>query len=139
MRPRQPTVYDLNALGVHFYAVGAYDLAIVQLEEAARLAPEIACIRFNLGGAYYSTERTADAEREFWQALDLDPGYMRAHWFRGLCLEKLNRLDEALEEFQWVLRHSAGTREARSAREEIQAIAVALGTAEGTSAQGRVP
>ena len=139
MRPRQPTVYDLNALGVHFYAVGAYDLAIVQLEEAARLAPEVACIHFNLGGAYYGKERTAEAEREFRQTLEIEPGHARAHWFRGLCLEKLDRMDEALEEFQWVLGHSAGTREARSAREEIQAIYLLRGTSSEMRTEGTGP
>ncbi len=139
MRPRQPTVYDLNALGVHFYAVGAYDLAIVQLEEAARLAPEVACIHFNLGGAYYGKERTADAEREFRQTLEIEPGHVRAHWFRGLCLEKLDRLHEALAEFGWVLSHAPGTREARSAREEIQAIHLLRGASGGMRTEGTGP
>ena len=122
MAQRRPTVHDWNKLGVHFYSVGAYDLAIAQLEQAARLAPEIASVHFNLGGAYYGKGCVADAEREFRLALELDSGHVRAHWFLGLCLEKLERLDEALAEFQWVVRHSIGTREARSAREEIQAI-----------------
>jgi hypothetical protein len=34
----------------------------------------------------------------------------------------MERVGEALHEFEWVLGHSAGTREARSALEEIQAI-----------------
>ena len=64
---------------------------------------------------------------------------MRAHWFRGLCLEKLDRMDEALEEFQWVLGHSAGTREARSAREEIQAIYFLRGTGTEMRTEGTGP
>src|SRR3989304_975577 len=40
MRPRRPTVHDHNSLGVHFYSVGAYDLAIAELETAVALAPE---------------------------------------------------------------------------------------------------
>lgn len=127
MAQRRPTVHDWNKLGVHFYSVGAYDLAIAQLEKAVRLAPEIASIHFNLGGAYYGKGRMADAERKFCEALGLDPGHARAHWFRGLCLEKLGRLGEALEEFDWVRRHSPGTREARSAQEEIEAIDSLLG------------
>jgi len=122
MRPKRPTVYDLNVLGVQFYRSEAYDLAIVQLEQAVRLAPGLPAVRFNLGGAYYGKDRVADAEREFRTALELDPNHVRAHWFRGLCLERLGRLAEAVEEFEWVLSHSTGTREARSAREEIVAI-----------------
>jgi lipoprotein NlpI len=122
MRSKRPTVNDLNLLGVHFYSVGAYELAIVQLEQAVTLAPEVAGIHFNLGGAYYGKGRIAEAEGEFRQTLALDPQHARAHWFRGLCLEGLGDLDAALEEFGWVLRHSTGTREARSAREEIQVI-----------------
>jgi tetratricopeptide (TPR) repeat protein len=117
MRLKRPTVSDLNMLGVHFYSAGAYELAIVQLEQAVTLAPEVASIHFNLGGAYYGKDRVAEAEREFRQVLALDPGHVRAHWFRGL-----GDLDGALEEFGWVLRHSTRTREARSAREEIQVI-----------------
>ena len=131
MRLKRSTVNDLNTLGVQFYRSEAYDLAIVQFEEAIRLAPESPAIRFNLGGAYYGKQRVADAERQFRTALALDPGHVRAHWFRGLCLERLARLREALAEFEWVLAHSAGTREARSAREEIQAIGALLASKDG--------
>ena len=122
MRPKRPTVYDLNVLGVQFYRSEAYDLAIVQLEQAVRLAPESPGIHFNLGGAYYGKDRVADAEREFQTVVTLAPDHVRAHWFRGLCLERLERLADAVDEFEWVLAHSTGTREARSAREEIVAI-----------------
>lgn len=126
MKRKRPTVRDWNTLGVHFYSVGAYDLAIFQLERAVSLAPEVAGIHFNLGGAYYGKGRLADAEREFHLALELDPDHAQSHWFRGLCLEGLGRFDEALEEFEWVRQHSPGTREARSAREEIEAIGLVL-------------
>jgi len=126
MRPRRPTVHDHNSLGVHFYSVGAYDLAIAELEKAVALAPEVASLHFNLGGAFYNKERVGDAEREFRLVLALEPGHVKAHWFRGLCLEKMGRLTEALEEFQWVRRNSTGTREARSAGEEIHAIGLML-------------
>jgi tetratricopeptide (TPR) repeat protein len=131
MRSKRPTVYDLNALGVEFYRAAAYDLAIVQLEQAVRMAPETASIHFNLGGAYYGNDRVGDAEREFRAVLALVPDHVRAHWFRGLCLERLGRPSEALEEFHWVRGHSTGTREARSAQEEIQAIGVMLRSKEG--------
>src|SRR3990170_5222622 len=131
MRARRSTVHDHNSLGVHFYSVGAYDLAIAELEKAVALAPEVASLHFNLGGAFYNKERVEDAEREFRLALALDPGHVKAHWFRGLCLEQMKRLTEALEEFQWVRRNSTGTREARSAHEEIQAINFLLNTKNG--------
>ncbi len=133
MRRRRPTVHDWNTLGVHFYSVGAYDLAITQLERAVSLAPEVASIHFNLGGASFGKGRMIDAEREFRAALALDPGHARAHWSRGLCLERLGRLNEALREFAWVLEHSAGTREARSAQEEIEAIGL---LSDGNEASG---
>jgi tetratricopeptide (TPR) repeat protein len=126
MRRKRPTVRDWNALGVHFYSVGAYDLAIYQLERAVSLAPEVASIHFNLAGAYYGKGCVVDAERELHLALELDPEHARSHWFRGLCLEKMGRLNEALREFAWVREHSSGTREARSAGEEIEAIGLLL-------------
>jgi Flp pilus assembly protein TadD len=122
MRIKRPTVYDLNVLGLEFCRAQAYDLAIVQLEQAVRMAPETAGIHLNLGGAYYGKERLADAEREFRTALALDPDHVRAHWFRGRCLERLGRLTEALTEFRWVRDHSTSTCEARSAREGIEII-----------------
>jgi protein O-GlcNAc transferase len=131
MRFKRPTVNDLNTLGVQFYRAEAYDLAIVQFEEAVRLAPDSPAIHFNLGGAYYAKQRVADAERHFQTVLVLDPDHVRSHWFRGLCLERLGRLREALEEFHWVRGHSTGTREARSAQEEIQAIGVMRRSKEG--------
>jgi hypothetical protein len=60
---KRPTVHDLNALGVHFYSVEAYDLAIVQLEQATSLAPDVAAIHFNLGGAYYGKGRIEPPSR----------------------------------------------------------------------------
>jgi tetratricopeptide (TPR) repeat protein len=126
MRRKRPTVRDWNTLGIHFYSVGAYDLAIFQLERAVSLAPEVASLHFNLGGAYYGKGRVVDAEREHHLALELDPEHARSHWFRGLCLEKMGRLNEALREFAWVREHSPGTREARSAGEEIEAIGLLL-------------
>lgn len=48
MRFKRPTVNDLNTLGVQFYRAEAYDLAIVQLEQAVRLAPRSPAIHFNL-------------------------------------------------------------------------------------------
>ncbi len=131
MRPRRPTVHDHNSLGVHFYSVGAYDLAIAELEKALALAPDVASLHFNLGGAFYNKGRVEDAERVLRMALALDPGHVKAHWFRGLCLERMGRLTEALQEFQWVRRNSTGTREARSAQEEIQAINFLLNTKDG--------
>jgi Tfp pilus assembly protein PilF len=134
MKRKRPTVHDLNTLGVHFYSVGAYELAIVQLEQAVALAPEVASIHFNLGGAYYGQGRVAEAEREFRQTLALDPQHVRARWFRGLCLERLGQLEAALEEFKCVRQHSPDTREARSAREEIDVIGVLLQTKGGGEA-----
>jgi Flp pilus assembly protein TadD len=137
MRSKQPTVYDLNVLGVQFYKAEAYDLAIVQLEQAVRLAPESPGIHFNLGGAYYGKGRVADAEREFQTVLQLGPDHVRAHWFRGLCLERLERTAEAVDEFEWVLAHSTGTREARSALEEIQALGpISKARDDGKSSRG---
>lgn len=132
IRRRRPTVRDWNTLGVHFYSVGAYDLAIAQLERVS-LAPEVASIHFNLGGAYFGKGRIIDAAREFRAALALDPGHARAHWSRGLCLERLGRLNEALREFGWAREHSPGTREARFAQEEIEAIGL---LSDGNGASG---
>ena len=135
MPRRRPTIRDWNELGVHFYSAGAYDLAIVQLEQAVKFAPGVAGIHFNLGGAYYGRGRIADAEREFRAALKLEPDHARSRWFRGLCLEKLGRLDEALAEFMWVRRQAPGTREARSAQEEIDAIRLMSETNENGEGQ----
>ena len=136
MRSRRPTVSDLNALGVEFYRAQAYDLAIVQLEQAVRMAPEVASIHLNLGGAYYGKERLDDAERECRTALQLSPDHVRAHWFRGRCLVRLGRLAEALDEFRWVQAHSTETREARSAQEEIKIIGRLLRVEEGRAVPG---
>jgi len=122
VRSKRPTVNDLNTLGVTFCHAGAYDLAIAQLAEAARLAPDAAVVRSNLGAAYYGKGRFADAEREFRQSLELVPTRAAIRRFHGRCLVRLGRLQEALEEFRWVLEHSPDTWEGRSAREEIWAI-----------------
>lgn len=122
MRRKRPTLNDLNTLGVTFYRAGAYELAIAQLEQAVRLAPEAAVVRANLGAAYYGSGRFAEAEREFRRSLELAPSRAAVRRLHGLSLARLNRLFEAVEEFRWTVEHSPDTWEGRSAREEIWAL-----------------
>ncbi|HTU00670.1 MAG TPA: tetratricopeptide repeat protein [Candidatus Sulfotelmatobacter sp.] len=122
MRRHVANAYDYNAVGVTFCQAGAYDLAIVQLKEAVRLKPAVANYHFNLGGAYYGKGRLADAEYELSEALRLEPGHIKAHWLRALCLEKAGRPAEALIEYRWVRSQAGNSMEGRNASEAIRGL-----------------
>jgi len=94
MRFKGPTVNDLNTLGVQFYRAEAYDLAIVQFEEAVRPLTERAKGAF-AGG---DTETTVAAlEEAILVAGRLDAArrflhcYVDVFLMRGLALEHTDR------------------------------------------------
>ena len=79
--------------------VNQYDLAERELEEAARLKPDSAEIRYFLGRLYYTKGVYPLAKREFEAAVRLNPSYMKAHNNLGLTMEVLGNNDAALEQY----------------------------------------
>ncbi|WP_432798897.1 Fe(2+)-trafficking protein [Poriferisphaera sp. WC338] len=67
---------------------------IAQWEQMAASAPDDMAF-FSLGNAYKDAERHEDAEAAYEKAIGLNPGMSRAYQFRGQCLIKLGRNDDA--------------------------------------------
>jgi tetratricopeptide (TPR) repeat protein len=54
----------------------------------------------NLGNAYLDSNRLAEAETQYKEALRLNPGYPEAHNNLGIVLARIGKVPEALEQFQ---------------------------------------
>jgi len=80
-------------LGLNLVIIGKYDQALLELEQAARLKPNSAEIRYHLGRIYYTRNVFPLAKREFEAAIKLDPDYMKAFDNLGLTMEAMG--DEA--------------------------------------------
>jgi Flp pilus assembly protein TadD len=61
---------------------------VIALERARDAAPGHGSVREALGRAYYGAGRTAAAEAEFSEALEIDPSNDYAHFGLGLCLAR---------------------------------------------------
>lgn len=55
--------------------------------------------RLNIGVAFYRSGMMEDAEREFQEALDLEPTQARANFMMGLIAFRQGKLDQALDHF----------------------------------------
>lgn len=73
-----------------------YEAAIRGYQELAARVPRVAEFQANLGLAYYSAGRYADAARAYREALKLRPGLARARYFLGLSLAASGGCREAL-------------------------------------------
>ena len=80
-------------------AMAAHDwpAATKALQQLSRLAPNVPEVHANLGLAYYSQNRVAEAAGEFEKALSLNPKIARAGWMLGLCQAELGKSDAAIQ------------------------------------------
>ena len=69
------------------------------LRTAVALNPDSALAHHYLGTAFVNTQQLAEAEKEFRQALRLQPS-AENHYSLAACLVALNRYDEALGELE---------------------------------------
>lgn len=67
-------------------------------------SPLVFVAYFNMGVSYSSAQKNAQAEEMYRKALEINPGLLQARINLGTCLEKQNRIDEALEQWSEALR-----------------------------------
>ncbi|MEA1866463.1 MAG: tetratricopeptide repeat protein [Euryarchaeota archaeon] len=75
-------------------------------EEACRVAGiknDKAAIHHDLGNILYRSKQFDEAEREYREAINYEPGFAKARANLGFLLQKLERHDEAAEEFRAAL------------------------------------
>ena len=73
-----------------------YEEALISLEQAIQLDPQLALAHNNKGMALWSLNRHEEALISLEQAIQLDPQLALVHNNKGLVLESLNRHEEAL-------------------------------------------
>jgi tetratricopeptide (TPR) repeat protein len=94
--PSRTTVRELNTLGVHFFRIGAHELAVREFQAALRLLPDSAVLRFNLGACLFEMRRDLEAADAFAAAVQEEPGHRRARLYLGVSLARLGRRQEAI-------------------------------------------
>ena len=87
----------LTNLGAALASQGRYDEAEIELRKAARLDPGGIDVRANLGILYFRRGLYSQSDQELRWVCDNDPDHTLAHFYRGEALNRLGRVDEALE------------------------------------------
>jgi tetratricopeptide (TPR) repeat protein len=93
-----------KVLALNCTIIGRYDLAEVELLQAARLNPESAEIHYFLARTYYTRGVYPLAKSEFETAIRLNPSYIKAYNNLGITLEALGDNDAALRNYNAAIR-----------------------------------
>jgi tetratricopeptide (TPR) repeat protein len=97
LNPKNAEAHKVLALSCSI--IGRYDLAEVELLEAARLKPESAEIHYFLARTYYTRAVYPLAKTEFETAIRLNPSYIKAYSNLGITMEALGNTDAALKNY----------------------------------------
>ena len=87
----------LTNLGAALAAQGRYDEAEAELKKAARIDPGGIDVRANLGILYFRRGLYSQSDHELRWVCFNDPDHTLAHFYRGEALNRLGRVDDALE------------------------------------------
>ncbi len=93
-----------KVLALNCSIIGRYDLAEIELLQAARLKPESAEIHYFLARTYYTRGVYPLAKSEFDTAIRLNPSYIKAYNNLGITLEALGDNDAALKNYNAAIR-----------------------------------
>jgi tetratricopeptide (TPR) repeat protein len=93
-----------KVLALNCSIIGRYDLAEVELLQAAKLKPESAEIHYFLARTYYTRGVYPLARTEFETAIRLNPSYTKAYNNLGITLEALGDNDGALKNYNAAIR-----------------------------------
>lgn len=69
----------------------------------AEIKDDTAMFHHDLGNLLYRSRRFDEAEREYKEALRLEPDFARAHANLGFLLKRLKRVEESVQEFEMAL------------------------------------
>jgi tetratricopeptide (TPR) repeat protein len=106
-------------MGVFFHSQEAYDLAILELKSARRLAPQSSVIHYNLGAAYFGKKELDQSLAALETALELDPNHLKAHLLLAFVLEAKGLYEDSRRAFEWVVERDPSGRSGREAKEVL--------------------
>lgn len=119
MGRRRPTASEHNIMGVYFHSREAYDLALIELEKARRLAPQSPVIHYNLGAAYFRKKDLDQSLAALKAALELDPHHLKAHLLLAFVLEAKGLYEESRRALKWVTERDPLGRSGQQAEEAL--------------------
>jgi tetratricopeptide (TPR) repeat protein len=94
-----------HGLGCALSELDRDDEAIAEFEEALRIRPDLAEVRFNLGAALECRKNIDAALEQYRQAVRYEPTLAEAHYNLGVILANRGQNDEAIVEFQNTLKY----------------------------------
>ncbi|GJM30461.1 MAG: guanylyl cyclase [Cyclobacteriaceae bacterium] len=89
-----------QSYGLYYAAVGKPAQGIPKMLKALELNPLSVPVMIMLGTLYLFDEQFGSAVAVFNEILELEPGYRKAHQFKGMALGCMNAHQEALQEFE---------------------------------------
>jgi Flp pilus assembly protein TadD len=114
------------AIGVVHARAGDLASAVATLEQAVRIAPEDPFAHQNLGACLLKQDEAQRAEEHFRKSLEADPDNLRSRLGLAQTLESLNRLHDADEVYQQIIKEAGHTPVGVWAKEGRTRIAHAL-------------
>ncbi|MCS6952777.1 MAG: tetratricopeptide repeat protein [Bryobacterales bacterium] len=91
-------------LAMAYVAVKRRDLARAELAQLNQARPDNALYWYWLARLDYDDQQFQTAAERLRRAIELQPGFVRAHDNLGLCLEALGRFEEAVASYQQAVR-----------------------------------
>ncbi len=104
---KREAAYRANNLGVAFLEQYKAKEAVGSFTQALDIKPDLLIARINLSIALYYLPDTDRAKREAEKALAQDPNAPQPHYILGLIARSQNRFEEAIAEFEKVLKVDA--------------------------------
>ena len=98
LNPNYSTAYQ--RYGLILMALGRFDEALAEIEQARNLDPASLIINSNMGEVLYNEGRYEQAIEHFQKTLEMDPNFKQPHIGLASCYTQKNRFPEAVEELQ---------------------------------------
>jgi protein O-mannosyl-transferase len=101
---RPHNAFAHGSLGVANMRRGKLEAALTECQDAVRLDPNRALLRYNLAKVLESVGRRDQAIAEYAEAVRLEPQFAAAHNNYAAALAKVGRVDDAKREFETTVR-----------------------------------